>query len=303
MAASVTPRVEKSEREGPATDRATFERLAARHYENFPVGSCLVPRHLRRHVHRIYAFARIADDLADEARDKVALAAFRAEFERHLGDPPDDPVALFVDLRRTIAECSLPVALFLDLLDAFAQDLEQTRYASEAELLDYCRRSADPVGRLVLRVFGYDDPELDRRSDAICTALQLLNHLQDLGADLRVRDRVYFPREDLVRHGVVERALREDSAGPEVRALVGDWLDRIVARFRDGWPIVDAVHGRLRLELRAILCGAAGVVRRIRAADHDVLRDRGANVRLGRLERVATVVRGVCRRAMPVEFA
>src|SRR5206468_858446 len=129
---------------------------------------------------RIYAFARTADDLADEQRDAAALAAFRADFLAHVAGLCHT-TPLFVDLAATIAECELPLELFTDLLDAFAQDLLVHSYDA-AGLLAYCRRSADPVGRLVLRVHGYRDERLDRLSDRICTALQLLDHLQDLGA-------------------------------------------------------------------------------------------------------------------------
>lgn len=247
-----------------------FLTLAASHYENFPVGSFLVPRRLRPHIHRIYAFARIADDIADEWRDAEALAAFRTAFLAHRGGAARD-VPLFVDLCATIDELDLPEHLFTALLDAFEQDLHVSRYADEGELFAYCRLSADPVGRLVLRVFGHDDAELDALSDRICTALQLLNHLQDIGSDLRERDRIYFPMADLTRHSVAPDDLRAPQASPGVRALVAHWLDRTADLLREGWPLTRAVHGRLRYELRAIVGGAAGCIRAIRAADHDVL--------------------------------
>jgi squalene synthase HpnC len=275
-------------------DPCRYLALAGRHYENFPVGSFLLPRPARRHLHRIYAFARTADDLADEWRDAAALAAFRRGFVDHVEGRADD-VRLFVDLRQTIAECDLEVALFTDLLDAFAQDLERKRYDLPG-LLDYCRRSANPVGRLVLRVCGYRDAALDAWSDRICTGLQLLNHLQDLGADLRERDRVYFPGEDLARFGVSEEALRRPVADAAVRAFVLHQAARIGADFAAGWPLVDAVRGRLRLELRAILRGAAAVLARIRAAGGDVL---GQRVRLSRGERLRSLVGGLCLRSAP----
>jgi squalene synthase HpnC len=268
--------------------------LARQHYENFPVGSWLLPKVARRHLHRIYAFARTADDLADEVRDAAALAAFRAEFQRHLDGPGDEP--LFVDLVATIRDCRLETSLFTDLLDAFAQDCVQGRY-DRAELMDYCRRSADPIGRLVLRVCGYRDAALDRLSDRICTGLQLLNHLQDLGRDLHQRDRIYFPREDLVRFGVGEAELRADRAGPGVKALARHWAGWLAQEFAAGWPLVDAVRGRLRWELRAILRGAAAVLQRIAAVDGDVL---GGRVHLSRGERARTVLAGLCRRRAPV---
>ncbi|MBL8755971.1 MAG: squalene synthase HpnC [Planctomycetes bacterium] len=278
----------------PIAAPAAHLELAARHYENFPVGSWLLPAQARRHLHRIYAFARTADDLADELRDPVALAAFRAEFLRHLQGGARD-VPLFADLCATIAECRLEPGLFTDLLDAFAQDCVQKRY-DLPQLLDYCRRSADPVGRLVLRVHGVREPGLDRLSDTICTALQLLNHLQDLGSDLATRDRIYFPAEDLARFGVGEADLRAASAGPGVRAFVRHWAERLGRDFASGWPLCARVRGRLRCELRAILRGAAAVLRRMRAVDFDVL---GGRVHLTKWERVRTVFGGLLLRSAP----
>ncbi|MEO6594746.1 MAG: squalene synthase HpnC [Planctomycetota bacterium] len=288
-------------------DGGRYLQLAARHYENFPVGSWLLPRTARLHLHRIYAFARTADDLADELRDAEALASFRRDFLRHLDSDAREmsgevtaevprEVPLFVDLRTTMRECQLEHSLFTDLLDAFAQDLVKSRY-DEPELLDYCRRSADPIGRLVLRVCGYRNPELDRLSDRICTALQLLNHLQDLGEDLRDRDRIYFPRADLARFDVGEAQLRAPRADARVRAFVMHWAERLGADFAAGWPLVDAVQGRLRWELLAILRGAAGVLRCIRRADGDVL---GGQVHLSKLVRVRSVLAGLCCRRAPM---
>ncbi len=279
-------------------DRAAFLALAGEHYENFPVGSILVPRDLRPHVHRVYAFARTADDLADELRDPVALQEFHDSFVAHL-DPataPTPAVPLFADLRATITRFRLPPQLFLDLLDAFAQDLHVSRYATDVELFDYCRRSADPVGRIVLRIFGHDDPTLDALSDRICTGLQLLNHLQDIAQDLRERDRIYFPTSDLDRFGVRESDLRADVASPAVRALVAEWLERTVALFREGWPLTRAVRGRLRLELRAIVRGACAVAVAIRRHDHDVL---ATHVRLSRGARVRTLLAALATRRAP----
>lgn len=278
----------------PAPTPRPYLALAQSHYENFPVGSWLLPKPARVHLRRIYAFARTADDLADEARDAAALAAYRAEFLRHVDGAARD-VPLFVDLSESMRTCRLERSLFTDLLDAFAQDLEQNRY-DEPGLFDYCSRSADPVGRLVLRVCGHCDEGLDALSDRICTGLQLLNHLQDLGSDLRERDRIYFPQEDLHRFGIGEAQLRAAKADPNVRALVRHWADRIGAEFAAGWPLCDAVGGRLRWELRAILRGAAAVLRRIRAVDGDVL---GCSTRLGKLTRLGTVVGGLVARRAP----
>jgi squalene synthase HpnC len=253
----------------------------------------LLPKVARVHLHRIYAFARTADDLADELQDAAALAAFRADFLRHLendasGAPVND-VALFAELRTTIEQCQLELSLFTDLLDAFDQDCHQRRY-DRPQLLDYCRRSADPIGRLVLRVSGYRDAQLDSYSDRVCTGLQLLNHLQDLREDLLERDRIYFPIEELNACGAQVDDLRAAQASPEVRRFVLEQADRIAADFAAGWQVVNGVSGRLRLELRAILHGAAAVLQQIHQADGDVL---GGNVHLSKLRRVRTVFGGL----------
>lgn len=275
-------------------DARRYLAMAAQHYENFPVGSWLLPRRARLHLHRVYAFARTADDLADEHQDAAGLAAFRCDFLAHVhGERADVP--LFVDLCATLHTCDLPLHLCTDLLDAFAQDLERRRYDTAA-LYDYCRRSADPVGRIVLRVCGYRDPALDQLSDRICTALQLLNHLQDLGADRRDRDRIYFPTEDLQRCGVREDDLLAPRANAAVRSLVAEWSARLAGDFAAGWQLCNRVTGRLRWELRAILRGAAAVLARIAAVDGDVL---GGRVHLTKRERLGTVLAALCTARPP----
>jgi squalene synthase HpnC len=274
-------------------DPGDYLSLAKRHYENFPVGSWLLPKVARVHLHRIYAFARTADDLADELQDAAALAAFRADFLRHLtndasGAPVHD-VPLFAELRTTIEQCQLEQSLFTDLLDAFDQDCHQQRY-DRPQLLDYCRRSADPIGRLVLRVSGYRDAHLDAYSDRVCTGLQLLNHLQDMREDLLERNRIYFPIEELHACGANEEDLRAEHASPEVRRFVLEQADRIADDFAAGWQVVNGVSGRLRLELRAILHGAAAVLQQIHQVGGDVL---GGNVHLSKLRRVRTVFGGL----------
>jgi len=282
-------------------DRPGFMALAAGHYENFPVGSFLVPKKQRPHIHRIYAFARTADDIADEHQDAAALRNYRQSFIAHLDETTTttEAVPLFEDLRATIRECDLPRSLFLDLLDAFAQDLVVHRYADGEQLFTYCRKSADPIGRLVLRVFGEATPECDKLSDHICTALQLLNHLQDIKEDLLQRDRIYFPMLDLTRFGVSENDLRASSASEPVRALVGHWTDRVAAMFRAGWPLAEQVGPRLRMELRGILHGAGRVLARIRAVDHDVLR---FHIRLSRWQKLQILGSAVVGTGMPSDF-
>ncbi|MDP2390893.1 MAG: squalene/phytoene synthase family protein, partial [Acidobacteriota bacterium] len=172
---------------------AACQRLAESHYENFPVASRLMPARLRPHVAAIYAFARTADDFADEpGREPEERLRLLEEWRRKLYEPPVDDT--FIALHDTIERFDLPIGLFEDLISAFTQDVSTTRYASWNDVLDYCRRSANPVGRLVLRLSGYRDEALDRASDAVCTALQLTNFWQDLAIDWP-RGRLYVPEE------------------------------------------------------------------------------------------------------------
>lgn len=272
--------------------------LARTHYENFPVGSLLLPRRQRTHLHRIYAFARTADDLADEHRDAAALRAFREAFAAHLNGTAREPVPLLRDLAATISELRLPPQLFFDLLDAFASDLEIHQH-DRASLTAYCRRSADPVGRLVLRVFGHSDPAMDAMSDRICTALQIVNHLQDVGEDARERDRVYLPIEDLTELGIARADLERRAATPALRELIRRWTDTAAGWLREGWPLTARVRGRLAVELRAIVHGVALVVGNLRRIDHDVL---ATHVRLTRGEKVRAIGRALASRALPKEL-
>ena len=233
-------------------------RDARGHYENFPVASLLVPRSMRRHVAAVYAFARAADDFADEGTLPAAerlrlLDAWHARLRRAAqGDDPGPPptagepanaVAIFLALGATIRGRGLPLALFEDLLSAFRQDVTVRAYGTWDELLDYCRRSANPVGRLVLRIGGYDEARLDGWSDALCTALQLTNFWQDLSID-RARGRNYLP------HG-------ETLAGAARRTR---------ALFEQGRPLCDVVGGRLRYELRATWLGGVRILDRVERA-------------------------------------
>ncbi len=273
----------------PVNKREIYLRLARDHYENFPVGSVLVPARLRPHIHRIYAFARTADDIADELQDAELLASYRADFAAHLDGGVTEPLPLFVDLEQTIRALDLPRTAFFALLDAFEQDLHVRRY-EEAELFDYCTRSADPVGRLVLRVFGIRDARADHLSDRICTGLQLLNHLQDIRSDLADRDRIYFPVADLQRFGVTEADLGCGQATPAVLELVRHWWQRTVDLLREGWGLIGLVSGRLALELRAIVRGAAAVLDAIAARGFDVLAE---PIRLSRAAKLRVLVAAI----------
>ena len=255
---------------------AACERLAASHYENFPVASRLLPRGMRPHIAAIYAFARAADDFADEgdatAAERVRqlddwLGRLHEAVERGASAPATDPV--FIALPETIRVHRLPVPLFDDLISAFRQDVTTARYETWDALLDYCRRSANPVGRLVLRVAGYDDSGLDAASDAVCTALQLTNFWQDVERDWQ-KGRVYAPADDRQRFGAHEEDLARRAWTPAWRILLAELAARTRDLFDAGRPVCDGVTGRLRLELRFTWLGGRRILDRLEAAGFDV---------------------------------
>ena len=261
---------------------AECERLVRTHYENFPVASWLLPARMRPHVAALYAFARIADDFADEGRRpaeerfrllddwQTRLHACATDGSVHGSGSADDPHGrVFLALGATIRACDLPVPLFDDLLSAFRQDITTHRYATWSGVMDYCRRSANPVGRLVLRIAGHRDARLDRSSDALCTALQLTNFWQDLDRDWQ-NGRLYVPLEDVD----AERARTVDLDG---RRLTDPWrrvLGRAVVRTRElfeaGRDVCDGVHGRLRHELRMTWLGGTQILDRLESREFDV---------------------------------
>jgi squalene synthase HpnC len=252
------------------------ESLAAAHYENFPVASRLLPRAMRPHVAAVYAFARVADDIADEgtapAGDRLAkLNAWQRKLhtavaDYGLGSPPESRAhedLIVVALAHSIRALDLPIALLDDLVSAFAQDIMTSRYGSWTELFDYCRRSANPVGRLVLRIAGYRGDALERSSDALCTALQLTNFWQDLGRDWRA-GRLYVPHD-------VRRACGAEEIDLNRSPLSESWcraIDACVATtsdlFHEGRAVCDGVAGRLRYELRFTWLGGRRILERVR---------------------------------------
>lgn len=258
------------------------------HYENFPVGSILLPRPMRRHVAALYAFARTADDFADEgARPSDQRLRLLDGWQRRLrhaaaseqpGDSPaegepSDTVEIFRALGTSIRERALPVSLLEDLLSAFRQDVIVTRYSTWDELLDYCRRSANPVGRLVLRIAGHEDPRMDEWSDRICTALQLANFWQDLKVDFD-RGRIYLPAEEQRTHGAREDDLRAGQVPVAWQQALAAAATKTRGLFEAGRPLCDGVHGRLRYELRATWLGGVRILDRLEEGRFDVIRDR-----------------------------
>lgn len=252
-------------------------RVSIDHYENFPVASLLCPRRLRPAVMAIYRFARTADDLADEgdadAETRSAdLAAYRADLMAVArGDAPSPRwPQVFLPLRQVLVVYGLPLDLLSALLDAFEQDVCKHQYVDRHELLDYCRRSANPVGRLLLHLYGVRSGQALQQSDAICTALQLVNFWQDLGVDL-ARGRLYVPLADCARHGVDAGVLRQRQASTEVRALIASlviWARETMAR---GAPLVRQIEGSAGWELRLVVQGGLRILEKIDRDGHDTL--------------------------------
>src|SRR5688572_24470294 len=223
--------------------------MALSHYENFPVASLLLPARLREPVEIIYRFARSADDFADEGSDPPQVRLQKlADYRAQLAAPS---TRLFHDLEKIIREHGLPVQLFDDLLDAFSQDVTQKRYEHFPQLMDYCRRSANPVGRLLLHLFKRtSDLEL-KQSDAICSALQLINHWQDVDLDYVKDNRVYLPQDEMTRFGVTERHLREKICDQAFRSLMAFQVERARALMLSGQELGRSLPGRIGLEIRA----------------------------------------------------
>jgi squalene synthase HpnC len=251
--------------------------VSVNHYENFPVASLLLPAPMRAAVTAIYAFARSADDIADEGQLPAAerqrrLAEYRARLDAiAAGEAVADPI--FSRLQAAIRRHDLPLAPFYDLLDAFTQDTVKKRYVDFAELRDYCRRSADPIGRLLLRLYRQEAPAQLAQSDAICTSLQLINHWQDVAVDWS-RDRVYLPQDSLARFGVDERQIAAGVCDERWRALLGFEIDRARDLMGEGAALGHALPGRIGLELRLIVGGGLRILKKIERVRYDVFRRR-----------------------------
>jgi len=253
--------------------------MSVGHYENFPVASHLVPANIRPAVVAIYRFARAADDLADEGDASAearlaALARYGAALDAiERGATPAEPP--FPALAEAIAAHRLPLQPFRDLLSAFAQDVTTTRYPTFASLADYCARSANPVGRLMLALYGTDSAAARAASDSICTGLQLTNFWQDVAIDWR-KGRVYLPQEDLARFGVGEREIDAGTTGARWRALMAFQTGRAGAMLEAGRPLLAVLPWRLRLEIGGVIAGGQRILARIDGVAGDVFRQRPA---------------------------
>jgi len=258
--------------------------MAVDHYENFPVASVLLPRAVRTDVINLYRFARVADDIADEgdATPAQRLQALR-EFRRalhHIGEHKDtDSVGdlaldqIFLPLGQTIARHRLPLTPLTNLLCAFEQDIQVKSYLSEDSLNDYCRRSANPVGRLLLHLFGQADEESLWQSDAICTALQRINFLQDVAIDFE-KDRIYIPQTDLTLAGVTKQHFEKQICDAAWQALMKQQISVCRGLMQKGAPLGRNLRGRIGLEIRLIIQGGLRILEKIEAIEFDVFRHR-----------------------------
>jgi hydroxysqualene synthase len=273
---------------------AYCERMAREHAENFPVASRFVPAHLRPYVWAIYAFARSADDYADEpryaGRRHDLLDDWEARLEAAYHGDADHPV--FVALRDTVERRDIPISPLRDLLTAFRMDLATARYPTFETLRNYCTHSAHPVGRLVLYVFDYRDADLQRFSDDLCFGLQLANFLQDVGRDL-ARGRIYLPGEDLAHFGVGEADLAEGRVTPAFRDLMRFQVARARSYFLRGRPLLDKVGRDLGFELHLIWHGGWTILDKIEAVGYDVFRRRPS---LSGADKLGMVARSAARR-------
>ena len=247
------------------------------HYENFPVASPLLPKKLRAPVRVIYAFARSADDLADEGDAKpeerlASLQAYEAELDR-IEQQAQPQTALFQNLAAVIAAHALPLKPLRDLLSAFRQDVVQTRYANYEVLLDYCSRSANPVGRIMLHLFGESSEQSNQQSDAICSALQLINFWQDVAIDWQ-KSRIYLPESDLLQWGVKEDQIEAGRIDAQWRGMMRMQVDRARSLMLSGAPLARRMPGRFGWELRLIVLGGLRILEKIEAADYDVFNHR-----------------------------
>lgn len=249
-------------------------KMSQSHYENFPVASRLLPKHLRLPIAVIYCFARRADDFADEGdlTDEQRLSALD-DFSHKLklieqGDGVGDTT--FIALADVVKQHQLPISLFHDLLTAFKMDVTKTRYANFGEVMEYCRYSANPVGRLLLHLNNAATPKNLGYSDAICSALQLTNFLQDISQDIEESDRIYIPQDEMQQCGVSEEDLRNKLTNPATRKLIEQQIRRTVKLMQAGAPLGKVLKGRMGLELRLTIMGGSRILYRLNQQYNDV---------------------------------
>lgn len=251
--------------------------MSVDHYENFPVASILMPQRLRKPVAAIYHFARAADDIADEGESSneerlKRLDEFRAELARiATNETPLTP--LFQNLAAEVQQHALPIQPLYDLLDAFSQDVVKKRYETFDEVLDYCRRSANPVGNLLLHLYGEATPVNIAYSDAICTSLQLINFWQDVAKDYAI-GRIYVPLDELAQYGMSEDQIAQGISNDAWRALMKFQVDRARVMMVSGKPLGSILTGRIGLEMRMIIAGGLRILSKLENAQYDMFRHR-----------------------------
>lgn len=258
------------------------EKLTRSHYENFPVGSLLVPKEKRKYVWAVYAFARTADDFADEGRH---ASETQVDLKKRLDQLDDWEFKLdqsvrghaehpaFIAVAETLRQVQIPVQLLKDLLTAYRMDVQKNRYKNFDEVLYYCKHSANPVGRLVLHIFGYKDETIHQLSDHICTALQLANFWQDVAIDLE-KNRIYLPQDLMDQLHVTEEQLHRHICNAEFKTLLQTCMDRTAELFNAGLPLCSRVHSDLKLEMRLTWLGGTTILKKIVLNDYDVFRRR-----------------------------
>ena len=251
--------------------------LASQHYENFPVASALLPMRLRKPIGLIYSFARQADDFADEGdlapEQRLALLdGFRQELNR-IRDGQTPQTAFFMTLAQMIAEHHLPLEPFYDLLDAFSQDVVKTRYENFGEVMEYCRRSANPIGRLLLYLYGEATPPNIGYSDAICAALQIINFLQDVEIDYR-KDRIYFPQDEMRKFRITEAQIARSDASGTWSTFMQFEIERARKLLQAGAPLGLALPGRIGMEMRVIIAGGETILRKLHRHRGDMFQHR-----------------------------
>jgi squalene synthase HpnC len=267
---------------------AYCERLARSHYENFSVATWFLPKHLRQHFYNVYSYCRISDDLGDETGDTSASLQLLDEWEKELDacyeGSPRHPV--FVALAGTVRQFNIPKQTFADLLTAFRQDQRVTRYDTFADLLGYCRYSANPVGHLVLYLGGYRDAERQHLSDFTCTALQLANFWQDVSADYE-KGRIYLPQEDLRNHGVAESDIANNNNSPQFLEMMRFEVQRAREWFDRGLPLIEQVSRELAIDIELFSRGGQEILNAIERHNFAVLGNRPAISKSRKLALVA----------------
>ena len=257
---------------------AYCRKIAFAHYENFPAASVLLPQPQRNAVAAIYAFARQADDYSDEPQYENRRIELLENWRNQIGMESMEPV--FIALNDAIHQFSIPTNLLTDLISAFRQDIEKSRYQDFNEVLDYCRRSANPVGRLVLRIFNLDSTDNCTCSDSICTALQLANFWQDLASDCTLRDRIYLPQDELMQFGVRIEQLKAGEFDENIQNLMRMQVARTRSFFIQGVDLPARLPGMLRMEIGLTLMGGMEILKRIQKQNYNTLAHRPVLARL-----------------------